>query len=694
MLARDGQFLCEVILPENSPIRSATGRVSPRKAIAKRSAAFDACLLLRRGKFLDEHLLPTYRKQLPAMRNALLALTTKKQQEYDMRTKPSVWADSVGEIPHTLFMAVIELAEPVALGRPYQPLAMLTRKPLPRVPPFPIYFNSGDSSQVVTTTLGESLAISEATLEKINSFTLRIFKDLFNKGFSRDLTQMPYWLVPACITSGKDTGDHTPHEAVDWESVEAYHDEEFLPFDDHSPDSHFLDRFMVDPFDGSIRYYTVRIASEYKPSDPVPAGVPPRRQRTTIVDYSNSMWRKAREKCQWRADQPVIEAQLVQHRRTWLDVITEQEKKVATKCFICPDFLRISVLSTAIVPMGYIFPCIMFRLDSYLVAIELFQKLQLDVDPQHALEAVTKDSDNTEEHRTMQIHFQRGMGRNYERLEFLGDSFLKMATSISLYSQNPDHDEYKYHVNRMVLICNLNLFRTALERKYFEYIRSKGFQRRTWYPEEPQLLQGKVIAKGMQKHALGDKTIADVCEAIIGAAVLTRSRTGNFDDAVRAVTMMVNSPDHTMTSWKAYYAVYKMPNFQTARATQTQIDLVEQVAKEGDYRFRYPRLLRSAFIHPSYPLSWEKIPCYQRLEFLGDALLDMVCIDFLFHRFPDRDPQWLTEHKVGSSLYFDLSFTLTRSVFGPLITSSADGHGLESLPRRTLRQARLPQASP
>jgi len=28
-------------------------------------------------------------------------------------------------------------------------------------------------------------------------------------------------------------------------------------------------------------------------------------------------------------------------------------------------------------------------------------------------------------------------------------------------------------------------------------------------------------------------------------------------------------------------------------------------------------------------------------------LLDMACINFLFHRYPDRDPHWLTEHKMA-----------------------------------------------
>jgi endoribonuclease Dicer len=34
-----------------------------------------------------------------------------------------------------------------------------------------------------------------------------------------------------------------------------------------------------------------------------------------------------------------------------------------------------------------------------------------------------------------------------------------------------------------------------------------------------------------------------------------------------------------------------------------------------------------------------------RLEFLGDSLLDMAFIIHLYYSYPDKDPQWLTEHK-------------------------------------------------
>lgn len=122
-----------------------------------------------------------------------------------------------------------------------------------------------------------------------------------------------------------------------------------------------------------------------------------------------------------------------------------------------------------------------------------------------------------------------------------------------------------------------------------------------------------------------------------------------MDMAVKAVTALVASPDHDVLKWADYYLLYEKPKYQVVEATASQLDLAKQVQQEHDYNFKYPRLLRSAFIHPSYTFGAERIPSYQRLEFLGDALLDMASIGFLFHRHPDRDPQWLTEHKVNQN---------------------------------------------
>lgn len=165
-----------------------------------------------------------------------------------------------------------------------------------------------------------------------------------------------------------------------------------------------------------------------------------------------------------------------------------------------------------------------------------------------------------------------------------------------------------------------------------------------------KLLRGKKTGDGPVFHSLGDKSVADVCEAFIGAAFLQNNTPGkwnrrDWDEAVKAVTIFARSEDHTMKTFSDYYAAYEKPKYQVAPSTATQIDLAHKIKEKHPYHFKYPRLLRSAFMHPSQAYMWEKVPNYQRLEFLGDALLDMAFIMHLFYRHPDKDPQWLTEHK-------------------------------------------------
>lgn len=120
-----------------------------------------------------------------------------------------------------------------------------------------------------------------------------------------------------------------------------------------------------------------------------------------------------------------------------------------------------------------------------------------------------------------------------------------------------------------------------------------------------------------------------------------------MDNAVRAVTELVCSTDHDALKWGGYYKMYNKPKYQLAPANASQVDLAQQVEAKHSYHFKYPRLLRSAFTHSTIAYIWAKVPNYQRLEFLGDSLLDMVCVRYLFHLFPNKDSQWLTEHKMA-----------------------------------------------
>lgn len=100
---RDAQrsgFRCEVVLPECSPIISMAGRVEGKKTMARCSAAFQMCLELHKKGYLNSNLLPTALKHLPAMKNALLAVSEKKKGQYPMQMKPAFWKHGRDHIPH------------------------------------------------------------------------------------------------------------------------------------------------------------------------------------------------------------------------------------------------------------------------------------------------------------------------------------------------------------------------------------------------------------------------------------------------------------------------------------------------------------------------------------------------------------------------------------------------------------------
>lgn len=98
MTMENKRYVCEVILPEQAPIRSAVGKPSSNKAIAKRSAAFEMCIQLRKGDHLDGNLISTLRRFVPANANALLAVNLKRRTEYGARLKPCLWEDSRGYV--------------------------------------------------------------------------------------------------------------------------------------------------------------------------------------------------------------------------------------------------------------------------------------------------------------------------------------------------------------------------------------------------------------------------------------------------------------------------------------------------------------------------------------------------------------------------------------------------------------------
>ena len=70
------------------------------------------------------------------------------------------------------------------------------------------------------------------------------------------------------------------------------------------------------------------------------------------------------------------------------------------------------------------------------------------------------------------------------------------------------------------------------------------------------------------------------------------------------------------------------------------------------YRFKNPKLLLEARTHPSalHP----PVPSYQRLEWVGDAVIELVTRTWLYHVFPFLSVHFLSSLKVCFFLFHPL----------------------------------------
>jgi dsRNA-specific ribonuclease len=232
---------------------------------------------------------------------------------------------------------------------------------------------------------------------------------------------------------------------------------------------------------------------------------------------------------------------------------------------------------------------------------------------------------------------------HYQRLETLGDTTLKYVVSIQLLSAHPLWHEGYLARRKDHAVSNANLAKFAIERKLYKWIIRDILIPKKWKPrqasdpaalvfdETPQSLPGMAEMTEKQKRRvsvarnLSTKVLADVVEALIGAAYFH----GGF--AMGIECMKVFDLD---LSWRP------LPECIDAMYSRvidfayypTQITVVENIL---GYTFRRKTIAVEALTHASYQSDLETIS-YERMEFLGDAVLDMLVTDYLY-RAPGKD---------------------------------------------------------
>ena len=303
--------------------------------------------MLRERNFLDANLIPTYHKYLPQMRNAHLALNSKKTNAYTMKTKPDLWEKTRGSRPERLYATIIELETPGNLGRDCQPLALLTRTRLPAFPPFLLHVQVGKTSNVKCSSIKNDINVSASRLRDLTEFTLRIYKDIYNKTFETNEAEMTYWLAPVFEDWKQGAIQGNPEILIDWALVTYVRMNAEITWTVQTPHSQLINRYLIDRWDGGRRFFSTAIEPGLRPKDPVPDDAASHKYMNSIIDYTVSLFAKSRARAKWREDQPVIRAVRVLHRLNLLDEHTEKEKTVKTRSYVCPEPLKFSAVSVS-----------------------------------------------------------------------------------------------------------------------------------------------------------------------------------------------------------------------------------------------------------------------------------------------------------------------------------------------------------
>ncbi|KAM3860478.1 ribonuclease 3 [Diretmus argenteus] len=210
-----------------------------------------------------------------------------------------------------------------------------------------------------------------------------------------------------------------------------------------------------------------------------------------------------------------------------------------------------------------------------------------------------------------------------ERLEFLGDAVVEFLTSVHLYYLFPSLEEGGLATYRTAIVQNQHL---AMLAKKLE------LDRFMLYAHGPDLCRESDL-----RHAM-----ANCFEALIGAVYLE----GGLTEAKQLFGRLLFNTEDLREVWLNY-----PPHPLQVQEPQTDRQLIETspvLQKLTDFEeaigvlFTHVRLLARAFTLRTVGFNHLTLGHNQRMEFLGDSIMQLVATEYLFIHFPDHHEGHLT----------------------------------------------------
>ncbi|XP_068649428.1 endoribonuclease Dicer homolog 4-like isoform X2 [Aristolochia californica] len=379
-------------------------------------------------------------------------------------------------------------------------------------------------------------------------------------------------------------------------------------------------------------------------------------------------------------EQPLLKAKQLFNLRNLLhnrlQSNTEAQEQVEHFVELPPEVCSLKVLhfSKEIGSSLSLLPSVMHRLENLLVAIELKDLLSASFS-----EGSTVTTNRILEALTTEKCLERF---SLERLEVLGDAFLKYAVGRHLFLSYKSQDEGQLTKKRSNMVNNSHLRELAIKNNLQVYIRDQRFDPCLFHAlgrsctmicskDTEKIIdasRGNKVVNSVNHcnvrcaknhHWLHRKTIADVVEALIGAYIVD----SGFKAAESFLRWIGIRVDFKVSDVSKIYIASE------SNTCVTDLIDVDRLEKLLEYKFLHRGLLLQAFLHPSH--NQHSGDCYQRLEFLGDAVLDYLITSYLYSVYPDLNPGQLTDLRsmaVNNNSFAHLAVSLSFPSF--LISNS------------------------
>ncbi|KAF1951090.1 P-loop containing nucleoside triphosphate hydrolase protein [Byssothecium circinans] len=585
-----GGVVATVMLPLSviPAVRTARSLESWRtERMAVKDAAFEAYIALHKVGLVNDNLLPSREEADDLAAEFQIADNTPSLVNVSVTLDPWIAVTTQQqENPHTFYRTLLKLDRP---GEEPSFMVLLTSVAMPGIPRLTLYWNSTKQYPVSYSWL-PSASFTGHQVALMQAITQRILGSVFSSQM-QEVRHDFQWLV-------------IPSEASEYmwsyEKLQAWH----TSTDGHQPASELLQKLIHDTsnwglisVEGDLRRYIPQSILQSSSRSP-----------TTAEHY--------------------VQAIRLPKRRDFLHPL--ERKNDNNEAYTRLEELDLSKCLVENLPSPYsifalLVPSIMYRYETYMIAEVLrttllapllFSQAELPLILQAMTASVT------------------GEDTNYQRLEFLGDCILKYIASVHLMADKPHWPESFLTGRKGKIVSNGFAARSAIAIGLDQFIITKRFTGAKWAPRYIGDVLSSKPTEG--KRMLSSKILADVIESLIGVSYLV----GGFSTAFTCIQTLLPSEKWTPVP---------EANTKLFEASPSHIDIKNLTTLETliGYTFSKKMLLLEALTHASYtgPLA----NCsYERLEFLGDAILDYIIVKRLYAHTPELSHQKM--HGIRSAM--------------------------------------------